>query len=48
MLIDIGYLNKSGSTVSFEMRPYTDMGSEDSLKRFVSVWNRAKAGIINR
>ena len=48
MLNDIGYLNKSGSTVSFEMRPYTDMSSEDSLKRFVSVWNRAKAGIVNR
>ena len=41
MLNDIGYLEKEGSTVSFEMRPYTGMTADESLERFVSVWDRA-------
>ena len=32
-----GYL-KDGATVSFEMRPYENMTSEESLLRFISVW----------
>jgi hypothetical protein len=31
-----------GATVSFEMRPYEGMGAEESLKRFVEVFERAK------
>ena len=41
MLNDIGYLNGENATVSFEMRPYEGMNSEDSLDRFVSVFNKA-------
>ena len=44
MLKDIGYFNKPRATVSFEMRPYPDMTSEESLKKFVEVWNKAKNG----
>ena len=44
MLKNIGYFDKKGATVSFEMRPYADMTAEDSLARFVEVWNRAKEG----
>ena len=43
MLKDHGYFDKNGATVSFEMRPYDGCGSEESLKRFVEVWNRAKS-----
>ena len=41
MLGDIGYLGNEGATVSFEMRPYTNTSSEESLEKFVSVWKRA-------
>jgi len=44
MLKKIGYFDKKGATVSFEMRPYNGMNAEESLKRFVEVWNRAKEG----
>ena len=42
MLKELGYFNKPRATVSFEMRPYSNTSSEDSLKKFVSVWNKAK------
>ena len=42
MLKAHGYFDKSGATVSFEMRPYDGMSAEDSLKRFVEVWNQVK------
>ena len=42
MLKANGYFDKRGATVSFEMRPYDSMSAEDSLKRFVDVWNQAK------
>ena len=42
MLRKIGYFDKKGATVSFEMRPYEGMSAEESLDRFVEVWNRAK------
>ena len=42
MLKRIGYFDKKGATVSFEMRPYEGMTAEESLKKFVGVWNRAK------
>lgn len=45
MLAEIGYLGKENSTVSFEMRPYDGISSEESLARFVSVWKRAVAGL---
>ena len=38
----IGYFDKRGATVSFEMRPYEGMTSEESLDKFVEVWERAK------
>ena len=41
MLDKIGYLDREGSTVSFEMRPYTGMSADESLERFVSVWETA-------
>lgn len=41
MLGDIGYLDGENATVSFEMRPYEGMNYEDSLDRFVSVFNKA-------
>ena len=41
MLDHVGYLNKEGATVSFEMRPYTGMTADESLARFVSVWDTA-------
>ena len=44
MLKDIGYLDKENATVSFEMRPYDGLTSEESLARFVSVFNRAIGG----
>ena len=44
MLGDIGYLDKENATVSFEMRPYEGLSSEESLARFVSVFNRALGG----
>lgn len=43
MLKERGYFDTKGATVSFEMRPYDGCGSEESLKRFVEVWNRAKS-----
>ena len=43
MLKEIGYLDKKDTTVSFEMRPYEDLSSEESLQRFVSVWKAALA-----
>lgn len=42
MLQKIGYFDKKGATVSFEMRPYEGMTSEESLDKFVHVWERAK------
>ena len=42
MLKKIGYFDKKGATVSFEMRPYVGMSAEESLARFVEAWNRAK------
>lgn len=42
MLEKIGYFDKKGATVSFEMRPYPNMSAEESLKRFVEVFDRAK------
>ena len=42
MLKEIGYFDKRGATVSFEMRPHEGMSAEDSLARFVEVWERAK------
>ena len=44
MLEKIGYFDKKGATLSFEMRPYDGMSSEESLKKFVSVFERAKEG----
>ena len=43
MLKAHGYFDKRGATVSFEMRPYDGMSPEESLEKFVAVWNRAKA-----
>ena len=40
MLNDIGYLDKYGATVSFEMRPYSNTSAEKSLEKFVSVWQK--------
>lgn len=45
MLKKIGYFDKKGATVSFEMRPFDGMSSEESLERFVEVWKRAKEGL---
>lgn len=42
MLKKIGYFDKKGATVSFEMRPYDGMSSEESLNHFVEVWNSVK------
>lgn len=42
MLKKIGYFDKKGATVSFEMRPVEGMSAEESLERFVEVWDRAK------
>ena len=42
MLEKIGYFDKKGATVSFEMRPYPNMSAEESLDRFVKVFDRAK------
>lgn len=42
MLKKIGYFDKKGATVSFEMRPYDGMSSEESLDKWVEVWERAK------
>jgi len=36
-----GYFDKNYSTISFEMRPYDAMSAEDSLLKFVEVWNKA-------
>ena len=40
MLYAIGYLDKYGATVSFEMRPYSNTSAEKSLEKFVSVWQK--------
>ena len=45
MLSEIGYLDKENSTVSFEMRPFTGLSPEESLARFVSVWDSATVGL---
>jgi sugar phosphate isomerase/epimerase len=42
LLKNIGYFDKPRATVSFEMRPYDGMSPEESLDRFVAVWNKAK------
>ena len=42
MLKKIGYFDKCGATVSFEMRPYEGMSAEESLEKYVEVWNSAK------
>lgn len=44
MIEKIGYFDKPRATVSFEMRPYDGMTSEESLKKFVEVFERAKEG----
>ena len=41
MLKRIGYFDKKGATVSFEMRPYEGMSDEESLDKWVAVWERA-------
>jgi sugar phosphate isomerase/epimerase len=41
MLKKIGYFDKKGATVSFEMRPYEGKTAEESLDKFVEVWNSA-------
>ena len=41
MLNDVGYLDKDGSTVSFEMRPYVGKTADESLEKFVSIWEKA-------
>lgn len=41
-LDESGYFARERATVSFEMRPYEGTSSEESLARFVEVWNRAK------
>ena len=41
MLGEIGYLDQEGSTVSFEMRPYIGKTADESLEKFVSVWETA-------
>jgi sugar phosphate isomerase/epimerase len=41
-LLDIGYLNPNApSTVSFEMRPYEDLGSDKSADRFIEIFEEA-------
>ena len=40
LLRNIGYTYRDGATVTFEMRPYEGVSSEESLERFVSVFNR--------
>ena len=45
MLEKVGYLDKDGSTVSFEMRPYIGKKADESLRQFVSVWETAFAEI---
>lgn len=42
MLEKIGYFDKPRATVSFEMRPYDGVSSEESLEKFVEVFERAK------
>ena len=34
-----GYFDKDNATVTFEMRPCVGLSGEDSLKKWVSVWN---------
>ncbi len=46
LLKDSGYLNNDRATVSFEMRPYEGMNSEESLAKFVSVWKEATGGSV--
>ena len=41
MLGEIGYLDQDGATVSFEMRPYIGKTADESLEKFVSVWETA-------
>lgn len=36
------YFNREGCTASFEMRPIQGLGSEESLKKWIEVWNMAK------
>jgi sugar phosphate isomerase/epimerase len=40
MLRNIGYTDRDGATVTFEMRPYEGVSPEESLARFVSVFRR--------
>jgi sugar phosphate isomerase/epimerase len=41
-LLDIGYLNPdNSSTVTFEMRPYEELGSEKSADRFIEIFEEA-------
>lgn len=37
-----GYFKRKAPTVSFEMRPYEGLTAEESLARFLSVWETAK------
>lgn len=41
MLQKIGYFDKACATVSFEMRPYDGMNAEESLAKFIEVFNNA-------
>ena len=43
LLKDIGYTDREKATVTFEMRPYEGVSSEESLERFVSVFKRGMA-----
>ena len=43
MLRNIGYTDRKGATVTFEMRPYEGKSAEESLERFVSVFKRGMA-----
>jgi len=44
LLKNFGYFDNPRATVSFEMRPYDGMSPEESLERFVAVFERAKEG----
>ncbi len=41
MLKGIGYFDQPNATVAFEMRPYENMTADESLEKFVAVWNEA-------
>ena len=41
MLRDMGYTDKVNATISFEMRPYEGKTAEESLGRFIEIYNKA-------